>query len=71
MIVFDNYYYLLLEKSPEPIEPWTGIHDASDYGSNCLQTTFNFSQFWGEEDCLFLNVYTPSKVIIGIIEGNF
>lgn len=51
-------------KAPQPIEPWTGTRNATDFGAKCLQTTFNLSQFWGEEDCLFLNVYTPGKVIL-------
>ncbi|XP_031619767.1 esterase E4-like [Contarinia nasturtii] len=47
-------------RAPRPIQPWVGVRNATQYGSKCLQTTFNLSQFWGEENCLFLNVYTPN-----------
>lgn len=58
------YVYENILKAPQPIDAWSGSRNATRYGSKCLQTTFNFSQFWGEEDCLFLNVYTPSESIM-------
>ncbi len=46
---------------PEPAEPWTGILEASQFGSDCPQSGSAFNGFVDslEEDCLFLNVYTP------------
>ncbi|XP_020031533.2 carboxylesterase 4A isoform X2 [Castor canadensis] len=58
---------------PEPLQPWTGIRDATTYPPACLQ------EFWGQvtsiylnswkqykwlrfsEDCLYLNVYAPIR----------
>ncbi|CAG9560222.1 unnamed protein product [Danaus chrysippus] len=42
-------------KAPLPPKPWSGIRDATKFGSICTQ--FN-TTFQGDEDCLFLNVYT-------------
>jgi len=38
--------------------PWEGDRDASKFGSECFQIENSHSA--GSEDCLFLNVYTPS-----------
>jgi para-nitrobenzyl esterase len=40
-------------KAPVPASAWTGIRDATEFGSACPQTGA------GDEDCLFLNVYAP------------
>eukprot|EP00931_Biecheleriopsis_adriatica_P025806 TRINITY_DN1576_c0_g1_i1.p1 TRINITY_DN1576_c0_g1~~TRINITY_DN1576_c0_g1_i1.p1 ORF type:complete len:538 (-),score=63.33 TRINITY_DN1576_c0_g1_i1:53-1666(-) len=40
---------------PQPMAPWTGVRDASQYGNRCLQPSGD-----GAEDCLFLDVYSPS-----------
>ena len=45
------------------MKPWKGVWDAGDFGSYCMafmvmgQKPYNF--FKGQEDCLFLNIYTP------------
>jgi para-nitrobenzyl esterase len=45
---------------PQPYGTWTGILQATKAGSECPQVSpFNSSLVVGEEDCLFLNVYTP------------
>lgn len=46
--------------SQRPIfTPLNGDIDASKYGSPCVQPTVDGSGIVGQEDCLFLNVYTP------------
>ncbi|CAH2233123.1 jg13987 [Pararge aegeria aegeria] len=44
-------------KAPVPPQPWQGIRDASNFGNICSQ--FN-ETYQGDEDCLFLNVYTKT-----------
>nr|AWW17128.1 carboxylesterase E13 [Subpsaltria yangi]AWW17130.1 carboxylesterase E15 [Subpsaltria yangi] len=50
-------------KDAQPIKPWKGIWDASQPGSVCLQydhMTYLYDEpVIGDEDCLYLNVYTP------------
>lgn len=49
---------LRFEKPQKP-EPWTGVLDTLEAGNMCVQ--YNRSQILvGDEDCLNLNVYTPS-----------
>lgn len=48
-------------QAPQKLEPWTGVWNASQYGAQCLQNTMDLKDFIGDENCLFLNVYTPSK----------
>ncbi|KAJ8673191.1 hypothetical protein QAD02_004453 [Eretmocerus hayati] len=45
-------------RDPEPVMPWTGIKDAVNFGSECTQTSFIAESIHGQEDCLYLNVYT-------------
>ncbi|XP_069694783.1 uncharacterized protein [Periplaneta americana] len=48
-------------KSPRQPEPWEGILDATKPAPKCIQRNiFTFEEdVSGEEDCLYLNVYTP------------
>ncbi|HVY49471.1 MAG TPA: carboxylesterase family protein, partial [Minicystis sp.] len=46
-------------RAPAPHACWDGVRDATDYGSACVQDTPTGSKF-GDEDCLYLNVWTPS-----------
>ncbi|XP_026735073.1 esterase FE4-like [Trichoplusia ni] len=48
-------------KAPEPPENWTGIRDATKPGNKCCQLNpYSNTAMEGSEDCLYLNVYTPS-----------
>ncbi len=44
---------------PVEVEPWKGEYDATEDGSVCPQFDISQSEAMGDEDCLFLNVYTP------------
>ncbi|XP_049801831.1 esterase E4-like isoform X2 [Schistocerca nitens] len=46
-------------KPPEPAEPWAGVRDATKEGNVAPQFSDATRQYMGDEDCLFLNVYTP------------
>jgi para-nitrobenzyl esterase len=48
---------------PQPVEPWAEPRDASALGASCPQPTSALSiQGPTDENCLFLNVYTPAAV---------
>lgn len=47
-------------KPPKKPEPWMGILDAFAFGNECVQPVLVNSEWKGDEDCLFLNVYVPS-----------
>lgn len=46
-------------KAPEPAAAWNDTRDATRFGSNCPQAGGAFGSASTNEDCLFLNVYTP------------
>ncbi|KAF2899701.1 hypothetical protein ILUMI_06473, partial [Ignelater luminosus] len=52
-------------KPAVPLEPWTGILDASKPHSICPQIDVLFNDYVvkGNEDCLYLNVYTPENAL--------
>lgn len=47
-------------KDSQPPEPWTGIRDARKFGSSCSQFDLVMREVIGDDDCLYLNVYTPT-----------
>ncbi|MES2861734.1 MAG: carboxylesterase family protein [Pseudomonadota bacterium] len=54
-------------RGPRPVEPWTGVRDATRLGSDCTQALGREAILGGggglvvgSEDCLFVNVYGPS-----------
>ncbi|XP_012543069.1 esterase FE4 [Monomorium pharaonis] len=45
-------------KDPVPVEPWSGDRDATKHGNIAIQMNFFTNKVEGDEDCLYLNVYT-------------
>jgi para-nitrobenzyl esterase len=54
-------------RAPQPADPWTGTLEALEFGSSCVQYASTIGgvvdaepgDLVGDEDCLYLNVYTP------------
>ncbi|KAJ4438858.1 hypothetical protein ANN_14811 [Periplaneta americana] len=46
-------------QSPQPAEPWSSVRNTTVEGSPCPQFNTLVNKYMGEEDCLFINVYTP------------
>lgn len=46
---------------PVPVDPWDGIKDATTIHNDCPQRNIytRSPDITGDEDCLYLNVYTP------------
>jgi para-nitrobenzyl esterase len=47
-------------REPMPVKPWNGVREAAEFGGECAQ-----NPMWGHpkvvnEDCLYLNVWTPA-----------
>jgi len=53
-------------KPPQRHAPWFGIRDATQLGAHCAQIAGPFGQASSDEDCLFLNVYTPTDHRFGL-----
>ncbi|WP_448658464.1 carboxylesterase/lipase family protein [Sphingomonas sp. CJ99] len=71
-------------RAPQPVAAWTGVRDAKDYASDCMQLPFPSDAAplgtAPAEDCLYLNVWRPSSakaaggrlpVIVWIYGGGF
>ncbi|XP_071559330.1 esterase FE4 [Temnothorax nylanderi] len=63
---------------PEPAESWEGTYDATYHRASCPFFCMIEQDIVGEEDCLFLNVYTPvlnkdacKAVMVWFHGGNF
>jgi len=56
-------------KAPQPPAPWTAERDATRFGARCIQgisyADMSFEDSGSSEDCLFLNVFTPSGAKAG------
>nr|BAD91555.1 carboxylesterase [Athalia rosae] len=47
-------------KAPQEEAAWAGVRDALSHGNVCPHLDLAFGFLRGQEDCLYLNVYTPS-----------
>ena len=45
--------------APQPAPRWPGIRQATSYGGRCAQLASGNGPRVDNEDCLYLNVYTP------------
>ncbi len=49
-------------KPPQPVKPWSGVRQATEFGDACPQPYFpGWKQPKTSEDCLRLNIWTPAK----------
>jgi para-nitrobenzyl esterase len=46
-------------RPPQPAAHWSGVRDATEFGSPCAQNSSAFGTESTSEDCLYLNVQTP------------
>ena len=50
-------------RAPVPKKPWTGVRDANAFGASCAQPDLGWNRHdadTGQENCLYLNVTTPT-----------
>ena len=47
-------------RPPQPAANWPGVRDATQFAPHCPQPASPFGQASMSEDCLFLNVFTPT-----------
>ncbi|XP_065209992.1 esterase FE4-like isoform X2 [Planococcus citri] len=46
-------------RPPQPLEPWEGMYDATYERHDCSQKDPFMYLIIGEEDCLYMNIFTP------------
>jgi para-nitrobenzyl esterase len=56
-------------RPPQPVQRWSGVRNATAYGPDCMQIPFPGDAaplgVKPEEDCLYLNVWTPERSVRG------
>src|SRR5574344_1201358 len=54
-------------KAPQPVQKWTGVRKADEFGPHPMQENIYGDMQFGtkkiSEDCLYLNVWTPAKTM--------
>src|SRR5271168_2608657 len=45
---------------PQPAASWSGVRDATQFAPHCPQVAGPFGEASTSEDCLYLNVFTPT-----------
>ena len=68
-------------RAPQPVQPWSGVRSAAEYGPDCAQKPFPGDAaplgVPPAEDCLYLNVWRPAStaahlpVMVWIYGGGF
>jgi len=51
-------FFVMISKMPEPADSWEGTYDATFHRSTCPFFSKLKQEVIGDEDCLYLNVYT-------------
>ncbi|XP_032021402.2 bile salt-activated lipase [Hylobates moloch] len=46
-------------ENPQPHPGWQGTLKAKNFGKRCLQATITQDSTYGDEDCLYLNIWVP------------
>ncbi|OXA36781.1 Venom carboxylesterase-6 [Folsomia candida] len=46
-------------KVPAPVTPWEGVLNATKFAPPCVQYNVLIDEIEGDEDCLYLNIFTP------------
>lgn len=65
-------------RAPRPVAGWSGAREALAFGNPCMQIGTPLGgapeevtgELWGNEDCLFLNVYTPAVPAAAVPGGD-
>ena len=57
-VIISDFNEFLLQPSI-PAKTWSGVYDATEDRSTCIQIPDGETETEESEDCLFINVYTP------------
>lgn len=50
-------------QAPRKISPWIDPLEAYEFSDDCIQIDFQTNDIFGDEDCLYLNVFVPAAAI--------
>lgn len=51
-------------QAPRPVQPWVGVHEATQFGSSALQGETFTPRSLQSEDCLSLNIWKPTDATV-------